>query len=140
MKKLFSKDSTTLMVYSVISLVLIGLSGFGFLVNSQFNFYPIVITTISFLFGGIYLFFSLRSMHKKIETTNSKGFDTAILMGGNMLRFLILVLSIVCNFLFIYFTPHDGEIEKWVYLLLLISGAPMFVNIYLFYLRGKYVE
>lgn len=140
MKKVFSSNKGTMLVYGLISLVIIGISALGFLSDNQFNFYPIVVTSISFFFGAIYLLASLFSMNKKVTLSESKGMNVLQMMGGNFLRFLILILSMVSSFLFIYFGPREGEIEKWVYLLLLISGLPMFVNIALFYLRGKYVE
>lgn len=140
MKKIFGTNKGTMLAYGLVSLIVIGLSALGFVSNNQFNFYPIVITSISFAFGAIYLFASLMSMNKKVTLSESKGMNVMTMMGGNFLRFLILILSIVCSFLFIYFGPSEGEVEKWVYLLLLISGLPMFVNIALFYMRGKYVE
>ena len=140
MKKVFSSNKGTMLVYGLISLVIIGISALGFLSDNHFNFYPIVVTSISFFFGAIYLLASLFSMNKKVTLSESKGMNVLQMMGGNFLRFLILILSIISSFLFIYFGPREGEIEKWVYLLLLISGLPMFVNIALFYLRGKYVE
>ncbi len=139
-KKIFASNLYTMLVYVAISLVLVALSSLSLLANSSFNFYPIVVTAISFAFGGVYLLLSLISMTKKVELTGSKGIDTARMMGSNFLRFSILMLSIAVNFLFIYFYPHDGELEKWVFLLLLISGVPMFLNIFLFYMKGKYVE
>lgn len=139
-KRIFSKNLYTLLFYILISFILIGLSSIALLADSPFNFYPIIVTSISFFFGGVYLLLSLISMTKKVELTGSKGLDTVKMMGSNFLRFSILMLSIAVNFLFIYFYPHNIEIEKWVYLLLLISGIPMFINIFLFYMRGKYVE
>ncbi len=140
MKKIFGTNKGTMLVYGLLSIVIIGLSCLGLLSNNQFNFYPLVITSISFVFGAIYLFASLLSMGRKVELSENKGMNIIAMMGGNFLRFLILVLSMICSFLFIYFGPRNGEIEKRVYLLLLICGLPMFVNIALFYLRGKYVE
>ena len=140
MKKVFGSNKGTILVYAIVSVLIIGLSAMGLLSDNQFNFYPIVITTISFVFGAFYLIASLSSMNKKITMSESKGMNVLTMMGGNFLRFLILILSMGCSFLFIYFGPREGEIEKWVYLLLLISGLPMFLNIALFYMRGKYVE
>lgn len=139
-KKIFSKNLYTMIVYLVITIVCIGISCAGLTSDSPFKIYPIVITAISFFFGGIYLLMSLFSMAKRVELTGSKGLDTARMMGGNFLRFSVLIIAIACNFLFIYFCPHEGEIEKWVYFLLLISGFPMFINIFLFFMRSKYVE
>lgn len=140
MKKIFGTNKGTLLIYTLISLVVVGLSCISLIFNNQFNYYPIVVTAISFAFGALYLLASLISMNKKIKMSESKGMNIMMMMGGNFLRFSILLISIACSFLFVHFGPREGEIEKWVYLLVLISGLPMFVNIGLFYMRGKYVE
>ena len=51
MKKIFGTNKGTMLAYGLVSLIVIGLSALGFVSNNQFNFYPIVITSISFAFG-----------------------------------------------------------------------------------------
>lgn len=141
MKKIFSSNLLILLCYCVISIIISSLTCLCLLIDSPFNYYPCVVTAISFAFGGFYLGASLLSMNQQMDVANtSKGAGMAKMMGANFVRFMILVLAIVVNFVFIKFANQEVEIEKWVYALLLITGVPMFVNIALFYLRGKYIE
>ncbi len=140
MKKIFSTNKGTALVYIFFSLLAVLISCLSLLSDNQFNYYPIVVTAISFVFGGFYLIASLFSMTKKVQLSQSKGVNIMTMMGSNFLRFSILIISVVVCFLFIYFGPRTGEIEKWVYFLILICGLPMPINILLFYIRGKYAE
>lgn len=138
MKKLFGSDKSTILVYLCISLIFIGLSCFSLFAPTQFNYYPIVITGISFVFGFAYLMFMLKTSAKQIDQAKQGQPSAASFMAMNLLRFLIVVLSIGVSLLFIYFGPREGDVDKWVYLLILINGLPLIIDIGLFYMRGRY--
>lgn len=139
--KLFKSNKGTILFYVILSLVIIALTFLCLLSNSSFNYYPIVITVFAFVLGAGYLLLMLRSASKKtVINDKNKNLNVVIEMGSNFLRFLLIALGIVVSFLFIRFTPHEGDIPKWVYALVLINGVPMFIDICLFYLRSKYVE
>lgn len=139
--KLFKSNKGTILFYLILSLVIIALTFLCLLSDSPFNYYPIVITAFAFAFGAGYLLLMLKSANKKtVINDKNKNLNVAIEMGSNFLRFLLIALGIVLSFLFIRFTPHEGDIPKWVYSLVLINGVPMFIDICLFYLRSKYVE
>ena len=139
--KLCKTDKSTLITYGVISAVAIGISCVGFAFNTVFNYYPLVITAISFVCGFLYLAALLHSSRLKKEVNEgNKSMIFASQMGSNFLRFAIMVIGVLCCFLFVHFTPVEGGVEKWVYALILIAGVPMIVDIVLFYLRSAYVE
>ncbi|MBP5694686.1 MAG: hypothetical protein J6X03_04510 [Bacilli bacterium] len=138
MSKLFKTDKSIVLVYFIISLISLGLSCFSLFADNQFNYYPIVITAISFVFGFIYLMFLLQSSKKQIDQTKNPQPSVASFMALNLLRFLIVAASIGVSVIFIYFGPRTGEVEKRVYLLILINGAPLLIDIFLFYMRGRY--
>ena len=140
MNKLFKSDLSVMLTYAVISFIFIGGSCFSLFLNSEFNYYPIVITGISFVFGFAYLAFMIYAGNKQINQTKKNQPTVASLMTMNFLRFFIVILSIGVSLLFIYFGPKSGEVEKWVYLLILINGLPLLIDIFLFYMRGRYSE
>ena len=137
MKVLFKNDFRTVLVYLVIFAIALGLSCIGFAFNTPYSYYPLVITAISFSCGLIYLLALLFNAKKKNEITpETKNLALAAQLGSNFLRFAIMVIAVLCCFLFIYFSTKEGEVEKWVYLLILIAGVPMIVDVALFYLRS----
>ena len=136
--KICKTDKSTIVTYLVVMVVALGLSCIGFAFETPYTYYPLVVTAISFVCGLIYLVALLK---KKVEVTESnKSLLIAGQMGGNFLRFAIMVIAVLCSFLFIHFAPTDGEKDKWVYALVLIAGIPMIVDIALIYLRSAYVE
>lgn len=139
--KICKTDKSTIVTYLVVMVVALGLSCIGFAFETPYTYYPLVVTAISFVCGLIYLVALLMSAKKKVEVTESnKSLLIAGQMGGNFLRFAIMVIAVLCSFLFIHFAPADGEKDKWVYALVLIAGIPMIVDIALIYLRSAYVE
>ena len=110
-------------------------------VNEKYGYYPLVITAISFTCGLVYLVMILLNAKKKVEVTpENKNTMLVATMGGNFVRFAIMAIGVLCCFLFVHFTPVKGEIDRWVYALILIAGLPMIIDIALFYLRSAYVE
>lgn len=139
--KICKTDKSALITYLIITVICLGLSSIAFAFDTKYSYFPIVITAISFVCGFFYLWAMLYSMKKRLEITEeNKGMRFAGQMGSNFLRFSIMVIAVLCNFLFVYFTPVEGEPEKWVYALILIAGLPMIIDIALFYLRSAYVE
>ena len=138
--KLFNSNKSTYFVYLIISIFAIGLSCLSLLIPNQYDYYPIVITAISFLFGFLYLFMMFFENDKKINMEADKNLNMMKLMGFNFLRFLTIALGAAASALFIFLMPHEGEVDKWVVALILISGIPMLINIGLFYLRGKAIN
>ena len=140
MSKFFRTDKAIILDYLLIYVISLGLSCFSLFANTEFNYYPIVITAIAFAFGFGYLIFMLKAGNKQIDASKTQQPSTVSFMALNLVRFLIVVASIGASLLFIYFGPRRGEIEKWVYLLILIDGLPLLVSIFLFYMRGHFSE
>lgn len=139
--KICKTDKSTILTYLVIMLIALGLSCIGFAFNTPYTYFPLVVTAISFVCGLIYLAALLMSAKKKVEVNESnKSLVLAGQLGSNFLRFAIMIIGVLTSFLFIYFTPVDGEKEKWVYALVLIAGVPMIIDIALIYFRSAYVE
>ena len=139
--KICKTDKSTILTYLVIMLIALGLSCIGFAFNTPYTYFPLVVTAISFVSGLIYLAALLMSAKKKVEVNESnKSLVLAGQLGSNFLRFAIMIIGVLASFLFIYFTPVDGEKEKWVYALVLIAGVPMIIDIALIYFRSAYVE
>ena len=140
MSKFFNSDKSLILTYLGISLIFIGGSCFSLFANTEFNYYPIVIAAISFVFGFAYLLFMLKAANVQINEQNKKQPSVASLMIMNFLRFFIVILSIGSSVLFIYFGPRTGELPKWVFLLVLINGLPLMIDTFLFYMRSKFSE
>lgn len=139
--KICKTDKSTILTYLVIMVIALGLSCIGFAFNTPYTYFPLVVTAISFTCGLIYLAALLMSAKKKVEVNESnKSLALAGQLGSNFLRFAIMIIGVLASFLFIYFTPVDGEKEKWVYALVLIAGVPMIIDIGLIYFRSAYVE
>ena len=139
--KICKTDKSTIITYLVIMVVALGVSCVGFAFDTPYSYYPIVVTAISFVCGLLYLVALLFSAKKKIEVNEkNKSIMLATQMGGNFLRFAIMIIAVLCSFLFVHFAPMDGEKEKWVYALVLIAGVPMIVDIALIYFRSAFVE
>ena len=138
--KICKTNKSTIITYIVIFIIALGLSCIGF-VNEKYGYYPLVITAISFTCGLVYLVMILLNAKKKVEVTpENKNAMLVATMGGNFVRFAIMAIGVLCCFLFVHFTPVEGEIDRWVYALILIAGVPMIIDIALFYLRSAYVE
>ena len=140
MNKLFKSDSGIILLYGLISLLCIGGSCFALFADTQFNYYPIVITGIAFVFGLAYLFFMLKVGNNQLKQSKKQEPSVASLMTMNFLRFFIVIAAVVVSILFIYFGPKEGEIEKRVYILVVINGLPLLIDIFLFYMRSRYSE
>ncbi len=139
MSKLFKTDLSIVLTYIGIAVICIGGSCFALFANTEFNYYPIVITGIAFVFGLGYLLFMLKAGNNQIKNKKKEP-SVASLMTMNFLRFFIVIASVGASILFIYFGPKTGEVEKWVYLLVIINGLPLLVDIFLFFMRSKYSE
>jgi len=139
MNKLFKTDLSIILTYLGISLICIGGSCFALFADTEFNYYPIVITGIAFVFGSAYLLFMLKAGNNQLKNKNKEP-SVASLMTMNFLRFFIVIASVGVSILFIYFGPKSGEVEKWVYLLIVINGLPLLVDIFLFFMRSKYSD
>jgi len=137
--KIVESNSKTLLVYGVVSLVAICFSFLGFL-HKGFEFYALVVTSIAFIFGGLYLFLMLKSI--KIESDASAENPKLLKMFlSNFVRFLVIASGIVLSFVFIRFCPVKAgyTFEKSLYLYALICVIPSPICIGLFYLRSKYI-
>lgn len=134
-------DKSTIITYLVIMVIALGISCVGFAFDNKYQYYPLVITAISFVCGLVYLISLLMNARKKINVTESnKGLMLAGQMGSNFLRFAIMIVAVLCCFLFVRFAPVEGgTVDKWVYALILIAGVPMLIDIALIYLRSAHV-
>lgn len=139
--KICKTDKSTIITYLVIMMIALAISCVGFAFNTPYIYYPLVVTAISFVCGLLYLVALLKTTKKKVEVNEgNKSLLVAAQMGSNFLRFAIMIIGVLCCFLFVHFTPVDGEKEKWVYALVLIAGVPMIIDIALFYFRSAFVE
>ena len=51
MKNIFKTDKGIILIYCLIAALAIGLSFLGFIGNGPFSFFPVVVTSISFIFA-----------------------------------------------------------------------------------------
>lgn len=136
MANLLSTNKRVMLAYAIVSAVALSLSCLGF-ISSYISFFPLLVTSIAFLFGFFYLLLLLKSIDEK-----GKGQETTLTsaMLSNVIRFVIMGVGVALSAVAIYFIPKNGEMNNYMFLLLLINGLPMMICILLFYFRGKSVK
>ena len=136
MANLLNTNKRVMLAYAIVSAVALSLSCLGF-ISSYISFFPLLVTSIAFLFGFFYLLLLLKSIDEKGEGHEAT-LTSAML--SNVLRFVIMGVGAALSAVAIYFIPKNGEMNNYMFLLLLINGLPMMICILLFYFRGKSVK
>ena len=91
MKNIFKTDKGIILIYCLIAALAIGLSFLGFIGNGPFSFFPVVVTSISFVFGLFYFLLMLFASKKVVEVNDSN--KNIILMQQmlyNLSKFLLM--------------------------------------------------